>query len=413
MSKTAILLVAALMGFTVSSCTDKPTDNPTTHSPSFQEPQQPASQATTVVRFATFNASLNRRRDGQLLEELQSGQSKQIQQVAEVIQRTRPHVLLINEFDYESSGQALKLFREMFLQQSQNGQPPITYAHAFAMPVNTGELSQVDVNQDGKVELPNDGFGFGAFAGQYGMVVLSQYPIDAENVRTFQKFLWKDMPDALRPKDPDSESYYYTDQEFDQLRLSSKSHWDLPIQIDDNTVHFICAHPTPPVFDGPEDRNGCRNHDEIRMIADYLNDQADYLYDDQGVKGGLSTDQSFVVVGDMNADPVDGDSTNQAVRLLTEHARVSKHPAPQSRGAVEAAEKSGRKNKQHQGKHANDTGDFNDFSVGNVRIDYCLPSSDLKIEKSGVYWPAEDEEGFQLNKASDHHLVWVDLNLGD
>ena len=34
------------------------------------------------------------------------------------------------------------------------------------------------------------------------------------------------------------------------------------IQIDGKTVHFLTSHPTPPVFDGPEDRNGTRNGDE-------------------------------------------------------------------------------------------------------------------------------------------------------
>ena len=54
------------------------------------------------------------------------------------------------------------------------------------------------------------------------------------------------------------------------FRLSSKSHWDVPIRIGRETVHFLVSHPTPPVFDGPEDRNGTRNHDEIRFWADYV-----------------------------------------------------------------------------------------------------------------------------------------------
>lgn len=54
------------------------------------------------------------------------------------------------------------------------------------------------------------------------------------------------------------------------LRLSSKSHWDLPDYVGDRVVHVLAAHPTPPVFDGPEDRNGLRNADEIRFWADYV-----------------------------------------------------------------------------------------------------------------------------------------------
>ena len=40
------------------------------------------------------------------------------------------------------------------------------------------------------------------------------------------------------------------------------------------TFHLLASHPTPPVFDGDEDRNGKRNHDEVRLIADYINIRA-------------------------------------------------------------------------------------------------------------------------------------------
>ena len=35
------------------------------------------------------------------------------------------------------------------------------------------------------------------------------------------------------------------------FRLSSKSHWDVPLSIGGRTVHFLVSHPTPPVFDDP------------------------------------------------------------------------------------------------------------------------------------------------------------------
>jgi phenylpropionate dioxygenase-like ring-hydroxylating dioxygenase large terminal subunit len=82
-----------------------------------------------------------------------------------------------------------------------------------------------------------------------------------------QYFRWKDMPDALLPDDPatPAPADWYSSDELNVFRLSSKSHWDLPIRIGKETVHFLVSHPTPPVFDGPEDRNGTRNHDEIRF----------------------------------------------------------------------------------------------------------------------------------------------------
>ncbi|MDQ3106173.1 MAG: GAF domain-containing protein, partial [Actinomycetota bacterium] len=57
----------------------------------------------------------------------------------------------------------------------------------------------------------------------------------------------------------------YSQAERDVLRLSSKSHWDVTLNIGGTLVHALVSHPTPPVFDGTEDRNGKRNHDEIRF----------------------------------------------------------------------------------------------------------------------------------------------------
>src|SRR5215207_5925419 len=54
------------------------------------------------ARFATFNASLNRAVEGELVADLSTPDDTQAQAVAEVIQRVRPDVLLINEFDFDA-----------------------------------------------------------------------------------------------------------------------------------------------------------------------------------------------------------------------------------------------------------------------------------------------------------------------
>ena len=59
-----------------------------------------AGAKSQIVRFATFNASLNRGSAGQALADLSSPGNDQADAVAEIIQRVRPHVLLINEFDF-------------------------------------------------------------------------------------------------------------------------------------------------------------------------------------------------------------------------------------------------------------------------------------------------------------------------
>lgn len=368
-------------------------------------------QPAQSLRAATFNLSLHRKTAGALADELAGGNSKQARKIAEVIQRVRPDLILLNEFDYDEKATSIDSFRKLYLEVAQNDQQPIEYPYYYSGPVNTGVDSGLDLNDNGKTGDSEDAWGFGTFPGQYGMVVLSKFPIDYDGVRTFQEFPWHRMPNAMRPVDPDSNQPWYTDEIWNQLRLSSKSHWDIPVQVNGSTVHFLCAHPTPPVFDGQEDRNGCRNHDEIRMLADYVGGDASYLVDDKGVAGGLADDALAIVAGDLNSDPVDGDNRDQASRQLTTHPRLIHSPTPSSRGAVEAARKDGKANMHQAGEPKFDTGDFNDQSVGNLRVDYCLPSKGMTLVECGVFWPASDEEGYHLNDASDHHLVWIDVTV--
>jgi hypothetical protein len=259
-----------------------------------------------VVRFATFNASLNRGVSGQLIVDLSSPDNAQAATVAEIIQRVRPDVLLINEFDFDSAGTAARLFQENYLSLPHNGAAPIEYPHRFVAPSNTGIPSGFDLNNDGSVGGPDDAFGFGFFPGQFGMAVYSMHPILLEDIRTFQMFLWADMPGALLPDDPATPepADWFSADELAAVRLSSKSHWDVPIDIDGRIVHLLVSHPTPPVFDGPEDRNGRRNHDEIRFWADYVTPgtASAYIYDDAGRRGGLTPGARFVIAGDQNAD---------------------------------------------------------------------------------------------------------------
>ena len=363
------------------------------------------------VRFATFNVSLSRDKAGQLIRELQSPRRKQPQRVAEIIQRVRPDVLLMNEFDYDGGGEALQLFRRNYLAVGQNGQRSIKYAYSYRAAVNTGVPTGQDLDRDGKSDGPADCYGFGKFPGHYGMAVLSRYPIEARRVRTFQRFLWRDMPNARRPVDPNTKMFFQKDSVWATLRLSSKSHWDLPIKTPAGIVHFLVAHPTPPVFDGPEDRNGCRNHDEIRFWADYVSPaRSAYIYDDRAGKGGLAAGAKFVIAGDMNADPVDGDSLAGAVKQLTGHPLIDDRHPPRSDGAREAAASQGGANEKHQGDPSQDTGDFNDRAVGNLRLDYVLPSRTLRVVAGGVFWPRADSTESVLSRASDHHLVWMEVS---
>jgi hypothetical protein len=380
------------------------------------------------VRFATFNASLNRAAAGNLATQLAHPEvddvfRRQARNVAEVIQRARPDVLLINEFDFDPA--AADLFRDNFLEVSQNGAAPIDYPYAFIAPSNTGVQTGKDLDNDGFIGTGmnpgNDAFGFGAFPGQFGLVVYSKHPIDTDGARTFQHFLWKDMPGNLIP------TPFYSPDEVDILRLSSKSHWDVPIRIGHRTVHFLVAHPTPPVFDGPEDRNGRRNFDEIRFWADYISPgRSRYIYDDDGVRGGLQPGARFVIAGDQNSDPLDGDSRPGAAQQLLDHPLINARFAPASAGAVEATALQGGANATHRSDPRFDTADFSDTAPGNLRADYVLPRRDMKVTDGAVFWPVQADPLFRLTgvfdfanwgpvngfPTSDHRLVWVDVDVG-
>ena len=368
----------------------------------------------TEVRFATFNTSLNlcaRGPDGEclaggLVDVLSTPGYLPAQKVAEIIQRTRPDVLLLNEFNFDAAGDAARLFQENYLSIGQNvtadpqgAAASINYPYRYRAPSNTGLHSGFDLDNDGQVAssvgdsaYAGDAFGFGEFPGRYGMLLLSRYPIVTDHVRTFQRFLWRDMPDALLPDQLQTPASldWYSPEELNQVRLSSKSHWDVPVEIDGEIVHLLASHPTPPVFDGPEDRNGRRNHDEIRLWADYITPGVgDYLVDDHGGQGALPSAEPFVILGDLNADPIGGDSLPGAIDQLLDHPLVNASVVPRS----------------EFGSHIT--------STFGLRVDYVLPAASLQVLEAGIYAPAPFQQHFALLSASDHRLVWSDVAIAN
>ena len=122
-----------------------------------------------------------------------------------------------------------------------------------------------------------------------------------------------------------------------------------------------------------------------------------------------------MIVGDYNADPKDGDSTDEAILQLTENPFINNRRTPASGGGAEAAELQGGANESHENPPKFDTADFNDAAPGNLRVDYVLPSFHLRIRRSGVFWPVRSSslrrlvgEGFPF-VSSDHRLVFIDV----
>mgnify|MGYP001820572692 CR=1 FL=1 len=370
-----------------------------------------AEPSRTALRIATFNIAMGLEHPGQLAAALSSGTDRRLRQVTEILQRVRPDIVLLNEFDYDPSLDTAALLNDNYLSRATGNHAAIHYPHHFRAAVNTGVDSGLDLDGDGRSGGPGDAWGYGSFPGQYGMLLLSRHPLRGEQARTFASFRWAELPGARAPLRADGRPFYPED-DWNALRLSSKNHWDVTADINGRALHLLAFHPTPPVFDGPEDRNGLRNFDEIRFWREYTRpDGSPFIVDDGGTAGGIAAGEVFVIAGDFNADPWDGDATPGAIAQLLEAPWIDARCVPTSIGGSAAARRQGGMNIQQTGDPAADTADFDDRYTGNLRLDYLLPSAGLGIRGCGVFWPAAGEDGHDLLESSDHRLVWLDISL--
>lgn len=375
-----------------------------------------------TIRVCTFNIEDVRLTD--LVNEDGSPKTDQprLKKLAEVIQRIHPTVLFLNEIAYDQNGapgfkegmtpgQNAQRFADQYLAVPQApGLAPLRY-NAFMAPVNTGMPSGFDLDNDGKIVTTfpppppakadgspgaqtkdgraygNDCWGFGTFPGQYGMALLidPRIEIEREKIRTFRLLPWDYMPGAFMPETTDGKEWF-SPEEKQVARLSSKSHWDVPLKLPNGAVvHMLCSHPTPPAFDGPENRNKKRNHDEIRFWADYI-DGEQWIVDDNNVGGGLDWHDRFVLVGDLNADPKKGSSYKDPIGMLRSYMKIQAGVRPTSPVEVPGL-------------------DPDDTAMFKMGVDYVLPSKYLEVGQSGVWREAPGGGDFP----SDHFPVWVDL----
>jgi len=337
----------------------------------------PDARAETL-RIATLNADLARAGPGLLLRDILSGDDPQVIATASLIAEASPDILVLTGIDFDLDGHALDALTDVIAAAG------AVYPHRFARLPNTGLATGRDLDGDGRTGRPRDAQGFGEFAGQGGMAILSRHTVDEAEMRDFSDLLWADLPGALIGADPAA----------DIQRLSTTAHWDVPVSLPDGgRVHILAWHATPPVFDGPDDRNGRRNHDETAFWTAYL----------EGGLGPPPPDAPFVIAGDSNLDPLDGDGRGAAMQALLAHPRVT-DPRPASAEGVARAARDGGVNASQAGDPALDTADWPDDpgGPGNLRVDYVLPSVDWRVVDAGVLWPPS---GSGLR----HGLVWVDI----
>lgn len=378
---TAQTLRLAASGDDLSAPTASAHRSDTASSPQPQPaaPSTPPPPAPGTIRVATWSPDLTRDGPGLLLKDIRSGKDAQIAAAVQVIVQARPDVLLLTGFDWDHDGLALTAFTDLLRAEGAD------YPFRHASRPNSGMASGLDLDGDGRLGRARDAQGFGLFTGQGGMAVLSRLPLGA--VTDHSAFLWRDLPGNLMPPAlPEIAA---------AQRLSSVAHWEVPVTTPSGPLTLLAWSATPPVFDGPEDRNGRRNHDEAAFWLDRL---------PQG---------RFVALGDANLDPVDGEGRAEALRALI--ARTQ-DPLPRSPGGA-AAPQTGA-NAAQKGDPALDTAEWPEADAagknapGNLRVDLVLPSPDLRVAASGVLWPAPDDPlAATVKAASRHRLVWVDLEF--
>lgn len=336
------------------------------------------------IRLAIYNVSMSRKGPGILLRDISSGKDDQTITIIQILQKVEPDILLILDFDNDAEMRTLKSFQERLAANE------IHFPYLFAPMQNAGVPSGLDLNADGRLGGPADAFGYGLFRGQGQMALLSKFPINSTKAHDFSAFLWRDLAGADLPNHVDGKPFPSKDAQ-QAMRLSSKSHWVVPVETPDGTLNILASHHSPPVFDGPEDMNGKRNKDEARFWLKYLSDVAP---------------ANIVMMAGLNADPFDGDGAHEQVKQLLDHPRLQ-DPKPASDGGLAAA------NKLHRGDPSLDTADWRDDEPGNLRVDYILPDATMKVGDAGVFWPAPDHPDAEMieDAGTSHRLVWVDVEL--
>lgn len=335
-----------------------------------------------TLRIATYNTELTRDGPGLLLRDLQKGKDKQIQAVVQIIVTANPDILALQGIDWDHGNHALTALRQRLAEAGAD------YPFALSLKPNRGLATDLDLNGDGRTHGPEDSQGFGVFTGQNGIALLSKHPINHAGVQDFTDLLWANLPGALLPE---TETGPFPSAEALAIqRLSSTGHWAVPIHLPSGkTLTVMTYQAGPPVFDGPEDRNGKRNHDETRLWSLFLDGAF-----------GQTPKAHFVIAGVANLDPQDGDGRPEALNALRTDPRLQ-DPAPTSTGAANAPDQG------HLGPNATDTVDWD--GPGRLRVDYVLPSADLAVTASGVIWPETGPLADAALIASRHRLVWVDI----
>jgi len=126
-----------------------------------------AANGPQALRIATYNTSLYDEAPGGLVARLQAGDDG-ARNVAAVLQRVRPDIVLLNEFDYDAEGRAADLFQRNYLEVAQPGGVGCA-ASTWMRPmgVRTG-TSQCDLDDSRSCDQTSAGYQGACVAGSIG-----------------------------------------------------------------------------------------------------------------------------------------------------------------------------------------------------------------------------------------------------
>jgi endonuclease/exonuclease/phosphatase family metal-dependent hydrolase len=124
-----------------------------------------------------------------LLRDIRKG-TDDVLAVANVIAHIAPDIIALQDIDYDADNLALNALANLLRDKGQD------YPHVLSLRPNTGRITGLDMDGDGKLGEAQDAQGYGRFSGDGGMGLLSKFPILASNVLDFSDLLWTDFPNA-------------------------------------------------------------------------------------------------------------------------------------------------------------------------------------------------------------------------
>ena len=274
----------------------------------------------------------------------------------DVVAHVAADAILLLDVDRDAGGADVAALRAALAARE------LDYAHAVALPVNAGIPTGRDLDGDGTAHEARDAKGYGRFTGDGGMVLLSRWPVAAES---FTDVPWDH---ALAPPGAG-------------VPVPTVAQWVVTLDGPWGPVTWVTLAAGTPVFDGPEDRNGLRNRDELALAARLVD----------------AAPGPVVAIGRTNVDPRDGQGRRDGLMLLTDHPRL-RDPAPRGAGGGGAG---------HAGDPALDTADWE--GPGPLRVDMALVDRSLRVRDAGVVWPVEGPLAETVAAAGPGRAVWVDL----